>query len=250
MISLPRITKALLLLNGLFFVLTGLLEMENIQRIFSGYYPLSPLFRPEQILTHMFLHGGTTHFFFNMFSLWMFGSTVERQLGEKKFTILYFVAGLGSYFLFNFVNYFEILSLEKNLVAMGLNPQSIIQNAENVLDIQGRISSLPQNQVPLAVEYARHFISPMLGASGAIYGLLVVFGLLNPNSELMLMFFPFPIKAKYFIPLLLLWDFLAGIRDSATDNTAHFAHIGGAIFGLILGLYWYRINLSRIYKNH
>ena len=165
------------------------------------YLPTSDFFHPWQIVTHMFLHGGLMHLFFNMYALWMFGSVLEQVWGAKRFLIFYLVCGIGAALIYTAVKYYEL-----------------------------------QHADALARCVSEHV--PVLGASGAVFGILLGFGMLFPNTELMLLFFPIPIKAKYFVIGYGVIELWMGLRNDPTDSVAHFAHIGGMIFGYILIKLW------------
>lgn len=245
--SIPNVTKNLLIINGLFFLASYVFGERGIAlaHTLGAFYPESVNFKPWQIITHMFMHApfpNISHILFNMFALWMFGSTVEHTLGSKRFLILYFVAGLGSFALFNFTNYLQIEELKTAVVAMGVEPDSFLQT----LKLSGSPNysfELPNSSEEVKT-LARYYITPMVGASGAIYGILVAFGMLYPNARLALIFLPIPVKAKYFIPALIALEFFMAIQDYAWNPVAHFAHIGGAIIGFILIRRWKR-NLHR-----
>ncbi len=164
------------------------------------FYPRSDYFRPWQIVTHMFMHGSFTHLLFNMFALFMFGPPIEMTWGPRRFLFFYLFCGFGALGLYLFVQYLELQS--------GVNPITM-----NV---------------------------PMLGASGAIFGVLAGFGLLFPNSVIQLIFPPIPMKAKYFVIIIAVLELVFGISSfaGASSGVAHFAHVGGALFGLALILYW------------
>ncbi|MDQ3073387.1 MAG: rhomboid family intramembrane serine protease [Bacteroidota bacterium] len=205
--------KNLLLLNTILYI--GSLLIPEMLDVLALYYPGSAHFQPYQIITHMFMHGSFFHFLFNMYALWMFGTVVEQQWGPKKFLMYYFICGLGAAALHYGVMAYEFTGFEKDLVAQGYGTDTVRVQMD-------RLKDLPR----------------VIGASGAIYGLLAAFGFLFPNNMLMLLFPPIPIKAKYFVMILIAIDLYAGISSRQGDNVAHFAHIGGAIAGLIIMLFW------------
>lgn len=248
--TIPTVTKNLLILNTIFFIATYLLSTQGIDLtvLFGAYFPLSPNFHWYQIISHMFMHGGFTHFFFNMFSLWMFGSAVEQSLGARKYLILYFACGLGAFALFNIVNYFEFKKVYDSLVSADI-PLNEIGNysklsykiVNNNIQQNGSawLNTLPHNtDFNIASQLYIDMVTPMVGASGAIYGILVAFGVMFPNSVLMMIFPPIPMKAKYFIPIMVLFELYLGIQQSQGDNVAHFAHLGGAVFGYFMTRHW------------
>lgn len=243
---IPPITKNLLIINVLFFLATYILGSRGIDlyTYLAAFYPESVNFHPWQIITHMFMHGDIGHLIFNMFALWMFGSVVETSLGSKRFIILYFLAGLGSFALFNYVNYLQVSQLKETLIGLDVNINEFIQNLK--FDGSGTFSVPVTSNMEAVEKFAMYYISPMVGASGAIYGILIAFGVLYPNAKLALIFFPVPVKAKYFMPIMIVAEFFMGLQNYSWDPIAHFAHLGGALIGFILVRYWkknfYRTN--------
>lgn len=238
---IPTITKNLLIINGLFFLATIVFGSRGIDlgNILGAFYPESVNFKGWQIVTHMFMHApfpNISHILFNMFALWMFGSTVENTIGPKKFLILYFVAGLGSFVLFNFTNYLQVESLKEVVAASGINVPELIKSLKVSGD--GMYNVPTSGDVEKTKELMGYYIRPMVGASGAIYGLLVGFAVLYPNAKLALLFFPVPVAAKYFIPVMIALEFYLAIQNYAWNPIAHFAHIGGAIIGFLLMRHW------------
>ena len=211
--GLPVVVKNLLIINVLVFAISELLPGLELYKYLSAFYFDSPFFKPHQVITHMFMHGGITHLFFNMFALWMFGSALERVWGSRRFLNYYFICGLGSYLLHYLVIYLQVQSLNAELVS-----------SVDVLLIKDQIRGI--------------YLTPTVGASGAIFGLLVGFAFLFPKAELMLIFFPIPIKAKYFVPILIFIELFLARQGFEMDNIAHYAHLGGALFGFILLQYW------------
>lgn len=170
-------------------------------------------FQPLQLVTHMFMHGSVLHIFSNMFALYMFGSVLERVWGGQKFLLFYLITGFGAVVLHMAVQMF------------------LVYNATGAVDPIW--SQLMNHQDVLST-----YFSQTVGASGAVFGILVGFGMLFPNTELMMLFFPVPIKAKYFISFYILMEVYLGVSMSRGDNVAHFAHLGGALFGFILVKIW------------
>lgn len=226
--NIPPITKALLVLNALFFVAKYIAAMNfgiNLDLILGAFFPLSQNFQSYQIITHMFMHGDLVHFFFNMFALWMFGSSVERTLGDRKYLILYFLSGLGAFAIFNFTNYLEAKSLIESYQMTAAEVQNL-RNLDPFMAITGK------------EDVSMIYSIPMVGASGAIFGVLVAFGMLFPNAILMLIFPPIPLKAKYFIPIYIIIELYLAVRNQPGDNIAHYAHLGGALIGFLLIRNW------------
>lgn len=235
---IPTITKNLLIINGLFFLAKFVLGEKGIDldSILGAFYPESVNFKGWQIVTHMFMHANFTHILFNMFALWMFGSTVENTIGPKKFLILYFVAGLGSFVLFNFTNYLQVEQLKETVAASGVNIPALINSLKFSPD--GLYNVPSSGDIETTKQLMGYYVTPMVGASGAIYGLLVGFAVLYPNAKLALLFFPVPVAAKYFIPVMIVLEFYMAIQNYAWNPIAHFAHIGGAIIGFLLMRHW------------
>lgn len=235
------VVKNLLIINLLMFVATMVLG-EGLVTKLGMYYYASPFFEPYQLITHMFMHGGLTHIFFNMFALWMFGSPLERAWGPKRFLIFYFVTGLGAAILHSAVIGFDAWQLKESIAEAGVNIDALI-NATG-LSTQKATTLFNQWVAETGVSFDKleefYWINriPTVGASGAVFGLLLGFGMLFPNTPLMLIFFPIPIKAKYFVILYGVLELVMGVTSLPGDNIAHFAHLGGMIFGFILIKIW------------
>jgi len=228
--------KHLIIINVLFFVGTLVME-ETFYRLFSLFYFESPAFQYWQPVSHMFMHGGLMHLVFNMYALWAFGSPLEARWGRNKFLFFYFSAGLGAALIHSLVNYYHFHSGFEALLQAGLGEgqiQTILSSGQYETSI---LESISKDQIQ---SFYEAYYTPAVGASGAIYGVLVAFGLMYPNTELMLMFIPFPIKAKYFIPGLIVLDLFSGLTGFSVfgQNIANWAHIGGALFGFIMAYYW------------
>ena len=231
-----RITDAvkhLIIINIVVFIATFVLKM-GFSDSLALYFPENPSFGFWQYFTTMFVHGSVMHIVFNMYALWAFGTPLEQVWGRNKFLFFYFSAGLGASAIYTAVNYFQFNSIVDQLTSIGATPSDI----QNILD-----SPYIQSN-KLAAELQKMYHTPAVGASGAIYGVLVAFGMMYPNAKLALIFFPVPIAAKYFIPLIILGDLFFGITGAAT-GIAHFAHIGGAIIGFIIAYYWKRNQFKR-----
>jgi len=222
--SVPETIKQLIIINVIFYFGSQFLGNLSYDLLALHYYE-NDKFLITQFLTHMFMHGSPSHILFNMFGLWMFGSPLEQMWGRQKFLFFYISSGLGAAFLQMAIYYLQVKNLydvvELNNLSLS-DPQQLL-NYMSQIDYNNAISS---------------FNSVMVGASGAIYGTLVAFAFSFPNSKLMLLFLPFPIKAKYFVPLLILIDLFFGVSSYSVGPIAHFAHIGGALIGLIMVLYW------------
>ncbi|MDP5098655.1 MAG: rhomboid family intramembrane serine protease [Crocinitomicaceae bacterium] len=246
--NIPPVTKNLLLLNIMFFVVSVVLAQNgtDISRMLGAHYFNSFLFQPFQIVTHMFMHSITDffHILFNMLLLVMFGGHLERIWGSKRYFIFYIACGLGAIVLYNSIGMFQIYELKNALVADGYDLR-ILNNqlaAENFDSIQ--IHSFASQE--LLQEYINLSFSTLVGASGAVFGLLAGFAMLFPNTELMLLFPPIPIKAKYLIGGYLAFEIYSSIYRSG-DQIAHLAHVGGAVVGIIIILIWRKRDRSNFY---
>lgn len=244
--ELPIATRSLIMINvGVFIVITILsyLEVYDLNYFLGSYFPSSPFFHFWQPFTHLFVHAGISHLLFNMLALFMFGATIERIIGTRKFLGLYFVAGMGSFILFNIQSYFTISGLTEQLYTLD-SPATINQiltevNEGLTLDhLGGIMGPWYIDKVPELSALVSEYIRPMMGASGAIYGVLIAFAMFYPNAELMFFFIPFPIKAKYFIPGIIVLEIILGLMNLSWNPIAHFAHLGGAAAGFLLIWYW------------
>lgn len=245
--QLTPVTKSIIIINVIFFVGVILLQNLNIniEALLAGYFPLSPNFRSWQIVTHMFMHGSFMHILFNMFTLYSFGPVLEQVLGQKKFIILYFAAGLGGFLLFNLWNYYELSQITNYLTTQGFDIHEVYKTVDT-----RQIRYYPQFSDNEAIDsFARKLFdilkTPMVGASGAIFGIVAAFSTLFPDAKLMFLFIPFPIKAKYLTPIIIAVSVFLGLRQFSGDNIAHFAHIGGALIGYLFVLN-FRKNRDRI----
>ena len=235
--------KHLLIINILFFIATSLYG-EQMYQMFSLWFPENENWRLYQIVSHMFMHGGFMHILFNMYALWAFGSPLERMWGMNKFLFFYFSAGLGAALIHTGVNYVYFNQGVEAIVNSGVNEAQL-------LDIIGAGKYSPEWYNAASQSTIDNFLSafntPAVGASGAIYGILVAFGMMFPNSELFLIFLPIPIKAKYFIPVLVGLDLFSGVTGFSIfgSGIAHFAHVGGALFGFLMIWYWKRTQFKK-----
>ncbi|MAU72633.1 MAG: rhomboid family intramembrane serine protease [Pseudozobellia sp.] len=230
---LTEAVKHLLIINILFFIATQLYG-DQLYAWFSLWYPENPNFKWWQVFTHMFMHGNFMHILFNMYALWAFGTPLEKMWGRNKFLFFYFSAGLGAALLHTGVNYFLFHDGLQALVDAGIDKNQVLEIISD-----GKYSPAWENVVGADTvdSFISAFTTPAVGASGAIYGILVAFAFTFSEAELMLIFLPIPIKAKYFVPLLILGDLFFGFTGTAT-GIAHFAHIGGALFGFLMMWYW------------
>jgi membrane associated rhomboid family serine protease len=240
--TVPPITRNIILINVLVFIVFTLLNNQALYVKFAAFYPFSPYFKSWQIITHMFMHGSFMHILFNMFTLFSFGPVLEKTLGEKKYFILYFVSGLGAFFLYNLWNFIEVQQIQSSLESFGFNINGYL-GGESV-PFTGSSSSIAAQQK--LVEDLQSIISvPMVGASGAIFGVIAAFATMYPDAEIGIMFIPIPVKVKYVLPVIVIGSVILGVTGNA-GGIAHLAHVGGAIVGFVLAKIWkgnqFRIN--------
>lgn len=260
MMRMTETVKQLIIINVIFFIGSWIVG-DAATNYLALHSPQDNHFRIWQLITHMFMHGGIMHIFFNMFALYSFGSLLEQVWGTKKFLFFYISCGLGAAALHLGVSYLEVQNILKGIADLNLSASTIHEVinatvgdsltyrpdlfAKDLASILGpdKMNLLTQENFNTMFEAARQNQVPTVGASGAIYGILVAFAFIAPNAELMLMFVPLPIKAKYFVPGLVLIDLFLGLKGQSLfggggSGIAHFAHIGGAIVGFIMMWYW------------
>ena len=210
---MPPVTKNLLIINALCFLGMHVAKLHGVDLngMLGLHFFLADNFMPYQLLTYMFMHGNLEHIFFNMFAVWMFGRIIEQVMGSKRFLFYYLACGIGAGLIQELVQYIEFAT--------------ILQNYQNV-DIGTTV-------IPMS-EYLN--LMNTVGASGAVYGILLAFGMMFPESRI-LVFFVLPVKAKYLVIGYAILELMAGLGSSA-DGIAHFAHLGGMIFGFLLIMYW------------
>lgn len=264
---LPPVVKNLIIVNVLFFVATfvlGKVMYVDLTDLLGLHYFAASKFAPYQFITYMFMHGGFSHIFFNMFALWMFGSVLEQVWGPKKFLLYYIITGIGAALVHYLVFYYQITPVLNSIDAFIAHPDlaSLQQFASthqfNISDSSGdfyqsfenfklSFNTLQQDpgnmqamqeSVNFVTQYREHYLDlpVVVGASGAIYGLLLAFGMLFPNSLIYLYFF-IPMKAKWFVIIFGALELFSGFYDQ-NSGVAHFAHLGGMIFGFILIMFW------------
>lgn len=238
--------KSILIINVIFFL--GTLGLgEQAYNFFALWFPKNDNFQIWQIITHMFMHGDAGHIFFNMFALYMFGSHLEESIGQKKFLFIYFSAGLGAVAFQILFTYFQFQPGYQAYLDAGFSPAQIQTFIDDVISTgQYRVyDTIPREVTERMI---KAFVTPMVGASGAIFGVLAAFAVLFPNLPLYIIFIPIPIKAKYLIGGYFLMDLYGGITGQAIlgpSNVAHWAHIGGAVIGFVTMLYWKRNSFNQ-----
>jgi|SRR5688572_4555033 len=267
---LPVAIKNLLIINAILWLAENVFSNQlgfSFNQTFGLYYPESELFRPWQYVTHLFLHGNFLHLFSNMLALWMLGTVLENLWGSKRFLIYYFVTGLGAAFIHTLSGWYEIQHLQNVVDNYAAAPNimdflSLIKN--NMLYFQGENLATIRNFIDFwenrpddpalaaqSVSFAQDLVTlkmniPTVGASGAVFGVLLAFGMLFPNTVIYL-YFALPIKAKYFVILYGLFELYSGFSNNPGDNVAHFAHLGGMLFGFILIKIWNKKNRRHFY---
>ncbi|NMH88600.1 rhomboid family intramembrane serine protease [Flavivirga algicola] len=248
MMRISETVKHLIIINVIMFIGSMFIgEGMLFKEWFSMYFPKNELFQPWQILTHMFMHGGGMHIFFNMFALWMFGTPVEQVLGSKRFLFVYFSAGLGAVGLQILYSYFIYQSDLSILVNAGFDTTQILETLNSGFGMRDTRwdTFLPGDKLK---NFLEAFHVPMVGASGCIMGIMAAFAMMNPNAELMMLFLPIPIKAKYFIPGIIILDLISGLTGQSffsPSNTAYMAHVGGAVVGFLIMWYWKKTQFNR-----
>jgi len=223
---IPPIIKNLIIVNVLVFLLQYTFQRSGshyIENYFALHDIRSDFFKPHQVITYMFLHGGFAHIFWNMLILWMFGSILENYWGPKGFLTFYIVCGIGAALLHLIVLYHELTPYWQQLEQFPIHEQMIIRN-----------------------QYGTELNTATLGASGAIFGCMVAFGLLFPNS-LIYIYALIPIKAKWAVLAYVVFELFSGIQNTAGDNVAHWAHLGGGLCGLLLVMYWRKTDRKNFY---
>lgn len=271
----PMVVKNLLIINVLFFLAKLTLNVD-MDHIFGLHFPTAPNFRVWQPITYLFMHADITHIFFNMFGLWMFGRQLENYWGPKRFLIYYLITGIGAAVIHYLVLYFTVLAPMLELTTAVTDTPSLATfdalmaqykadvsnfaySTNQITFINEQLATLntqPGNTQALSAlatfaadfrDYYLNMGTVVVGASGALFGILLAFGMLFPNTPLMLLFFPVPIKAKYIVIGYGVIELFSGLRNSPTDNVAHFAHLGGMLFGFILIKYWNNTLRNRMY---
>lgn len=238
--SIPPVVKNLLIINILVWFFMAIIPAADqvLNKYLALYYFSSPAFQPYQLFTYMFLHGNFMHLFFNMFALFIFGKTIEMAMGSARFLFYYVTCGICAALVQMGVFAIYIHNLE------GLLPADVVQQ---VVEQGYGILQRGYNYTDPDCAALNAFINtPMVGASGAIYGVLLAFGFLFPNIPVYLFFIPVPIKSKWLIIGYFVIELLYGVSGSA-DGVAHFAHLGGMIFGFLILLYWRK---KGIFNNH
>jgi len=236
--ALPPVTRNIIVINALLWIASALMSARlDMTAMFGLHYPASPAFKLYQIVTYMFMHANFAHVFFNMFAVYMFGAVLEMRVwGSRRFLTYYLVTGVGAALINLLVVYLRVSSIEAQL-----SPELV-----EMVRVEGA------GVIADGKNYTNHLLgslnvllnAPTVGASGAVFGILLAFGMLFPNVEMYIMFIPVPVKAKYMVAGYGVIELFAGIANFSFDNVAHFAHLGGMLFGIILVLLWKKKNNS------
>lgn len=239
---IPPVVKNLLIINIIFYVATLMFGGPMMTQVLGVHYFDSPDFRIWQVITYMFMHDYSSlfHILFNMFALYTFGSSIEYIMGSKRFLNFYLITGLGALALQLLVQSFEVYSITGSAVNNG---NFMVDSLKRTISFNPDLISQEQASTLLGI-----YLTPMVGASGAIFGLLIAFGMLFPNAELFIMFIPVPVKAKYIIPVYVILELFLGVKQFSGDSVAHFAHLGGALFGFILVKMWHLKRHDNFYE--
>lgn len=229
--QLPIVTKNLLIINVLCFFGAVVAQRYGISlnNVGGMHFFLSPDFNVAQLVSYMFLHANFEHIFFNMFAVWMFGRTLEMVWGPKRFLIYYMICGIGAGLVQELISAIEYFTLTSSMPAEAV--ETVLREGSSIL--QSGMNYVDSRMAELNIAVNRSTV----GASGAVYGILLAFGMLFPNSQMYVFPIPFPIKAKFFVIGYAVIELVLGMSRTA-DGVAHFAHLGGMIFGFLLIMYW------------
>jgi membrane associated rhomboid family serine protease len=252
--NIPQVTKNLLLLNVFVFILTLILESKGVDlnQLLSTHAIGSPLFKPYQVVTHMFAHAGFFHLLMNMWLFVMLGGYLERLWGPKRFFIFFLLCGFGAFLLQNAMSAYQLFDLKSQISTSGVDLSTInyyISKSSTIPETLSEINQIgkfSEAQATLIIDYVMVSNSSMLGASGAVFGVLAAFAILFPNQEFML-YFAIPVKAKFLVGAYFIYEVYQAYQNNPNDQVAHLAHVGGAIAGAIIVLYWRKKDRANFY---
>ena len=227
--------KHLIIINAILFIAPQILQLD-FTNILALHFPKNEHFGVWQYVTHIFMHGSFPHILFNMYGLWAFGAPLEQIWGRNKFLFFYFSAGIGAGLIYTLVNYYQFNNIFELFLSAGLTENEVIEILKIGSTNDARLTGIITQEQFQEIWSLYH--TPAVGASGAVYGVLVAFGMYFKNAKLALIFFPVPIAAKYFIPILIVFDLFFGMTRYSVGNIAHFAHVGGALIGFLIAWYW------------
>lgn len=252
--NIPQVTRNLLLLNILVFILTLILGSKGVDlnQLLSTHAIGSPLFKPYQVVTYMFAHADFLHILMNMWLFVMLGGYLERLWGPKRFFIFFLLCGFGAFLLQNAMSVYQLFELKSKISASGIDINTInyyISNTSSIKESLIEINDMgnfTQSQASLILEYIMLSNASMLGASGAVFGVLAAFAILFPNQEFLL-YFAIPVKAKFLVGGYIIYEIYQSFQHNPNDQVAHLAHIGGAIAGALIVLYWRKKDRTNFY---
>jgi membrane associated rhomboid family serine protease len=252
--NIPQVTKNLLLLNILVFILTLILGSKGVDlnQLLSTHAIGSPLFKPYQVVTYMFAHADFLHILMNMWLFVMLGGYLERLWGPKRFFIFFLLCGFGAFLLQNAMSVYQLFELKSKISASGIDINTINYYISNTSSIQESLieindmGNFTQSQASLILEYVMESNASMLGASGAVFGVLAAFAILFPNQEFLL-YFAIPVKAKFLVGGYIIYEIYQSFQHNPNDQVAHLAHVGGAIAGALIVLYWRKKDRTNFY---
>ena len=242
--NIPPVIKNLVLLNIVVFIGIEVMAAKGIylRNVLSAYPINSPFFQPYQIVSHMFVHSGIGHIFFNMFALIFFGSMLERVWGPKRFFIFYFASGIGAFLIYQSISMVQIYQSTEYLTSLGFDPNALFYRMKDSISIYSdtySYVSTSSSEINAGIDHLRNvYDSGSGGASGAIFGVAAAFGILFPNTEIQMLFIPIAIRAKYLVGAYFVSELYYSFNQVEGDHVAHFAHISGAIVGAIIVLIW------------
>ena len=265
---LPPVVKNLMIINGILYFATVVFEGKlglDLNRYLALYFPTSEYFVPHQYITHLFMHGGLLHLFSNMFALWMFGNILENVWGPRRFLTFYLVTGIGAAVIHTFATWYDLVQMRQQIefyLSSGdpvdfrellfrygryIDPYSNDQLKQFISEWM----SMPESEMlrSQAREFGEELLRikeniPTVGASGAVFGVLLAFGMMFPDT-IIYIYFAIPMKAKWFVLLYGLFELYSGFRSNPDDNVAHFAHLGGMLFGYLLIRHWRRTSFHQ-----
>lgn len=267
--QLTRGAKFLLIINIAMFILTWAIKTINgtdLDNYLALFYIKSDYFHPYQYITYMFMHGGLFHLFFNMYALFLFGVILEQVWGTKRFVFYYMVTGIGAAVVNTIVCYYQFAPIQDALQNYLASPsksalEAIAQKCNNlnlaavyeIIDKWDIYMASPESMADIANQLTQavnsYIAAPMIGASGAVFGLLLAFAMMFPDLKLQIIFIPIGIKAKYFVLIYGLAELFFGINDFSGDNVAHWAHLGGLLAGIIIMLIWKKYPCNKFFNS-
>ncbi len=252
--NIPQVTRNLLLLNILVFILTLILGSKGVDlnQLLSTHAIGSPLFKPYQVVTYMFAHADFLHILMNMWLFVMLGGYLERLWGPKRFFIFFLLCGFGAFLLQNAMSAYQLFDLKAKISASGIDISTINYYISNTTSIKESLieindmGNFTPSQASFILEYIMLSNASMLGASGAVFGVLAAFAILFPNQEFLL-YFAIPVKAKFLVGGYIVYEIYQSFQHNPNDQVAHLAHVGGAIAGALIVLYWRKKDRTNFY---